>query len=169
MSCQAYFGDRCYDWSAYQYCDCDTGALLGNPASGGGGNPSGGGNCYGGFTLQGQPCGGGNSGGGGFPGGTITTQPSGVQMNSGIFSQTLQGILSSIALFQHAPYVPTGVQPQQQPVYYPNQQGQQGVYLGASNNTLGSFQNFVTKNSGAALLVVLGLGLFLLKPPSRAR
>lgn len=129
----------------------------------------------------GNPCnptplgggGGGGYGGGGYGGGgggTVTIQPSGGQINTGIFSQTLQGILSGIALFQHQPYVPTTIQPQQHVQTYPV--GANGLPIGSVNtggNTLGNLQSFIQKNSGAVLLAVVGFGLFMLRPPSRAR
>ena len=125
---------------------------------------------YGDGTYNGNGTWGGNNqgGGGGIPNWSINQ--GGATGQSGTYSQTLQAILSGIALFQHQPYVPTSVQPVQQPVYIPNQQGQYGVgNYGAGQNTLGSLQNFITKNSGAMLLVGAGIVLFMMRPPSRAR
>lgn len=158
MSCE-YYG------YCERYCDQDLGTGneagyyddFGNacsPSSGGGG----GGGGYGG--------GGGGYGGGG---GTVTIQPSGGQINTGIFSQTLQGILSGIALFQHQPYVPTTIQPQQHVQQYPVGVNGLPITNNSSGNTLGNVQTFIQRNSGAVLLAVVGFGLFMLRPPSRAR
>lgn len=124
-----------------------------------------------GSEYGGVPCNpniGGGGGGGGNPPNWVINQ-GGATSQSGQYSQTLQAILSGLAIFQHQPYVPTSVQPVQQPQYIPiNPQGGYGAGYGGGQNTLGSFQNFIQKNSGAMLLVGAGLVLYMMRPPRRA-
>lgn len=135
-------------------------------------DPSGGGTYGGGY-------GGGTWGGGGSVNipqgvGNAGGWPGGAQ---GQLSQILNSILSGVALIQGANYVPTPLQsgqlPQgassQQPPTIIYQGGGAGNYGGGGGNTAGNFQRFLEQNKGAVILGLIGVGLFMMKPPQRAR
>lgn len=88
---------------------------------------------------------------------------------TGVFSQTLQAILSGIALFQHAPYIPTGVQPQQQPqiIYANTGNAGAGNYAAGGNNTLGKVEAWLKNNTGVALMGGAAVVLYFMSPKTR--
>lgn len=92
----------------------------------------------------------------------------GATAQQGTYSQTLQAILSGIALFQHQPYVPTTVQPVQQPqVIYQPQGGYGYGNEPARSNAFGGIQQYIQEHPLPVLGGVILLAALLMKPPVR--
>lgn len=119
--------------------------------------------------------GGGNTGSGGGGGGNTGNTGSG----GGTYSQTLQAILSGLALWQRANYIPTqlqqgqtpyGATPPQPTVQYLEPTGNVGATPRAATNAFGGIQQYIQDHPLPVLVGVVLLGALLMKPPvQRAR
>lgn len=118
-------------------------------------------------------CGGPGGGGGGLPGGSgggVVITGGGTTYGGNTLNQVLQSILSGMAILNRAPYVPTSIQPAQQPIIYQQPAGYNPSLGAGANNFGGSLQNFITKNSTPILIGGGLLVLMMMKPPvSRSR
>lgn len=106
----------------------------------------------------------GNMGGNVGGGGAVIASPSTVWTGTGVYSRTLQSILSGIGLLRGAQTIPTAVQLQaQQNPSYGGQQAQQNLYIPppkAPSNFSGKLQALIEKYPGTiavggALLVAV--------------
>ena len=137
-------GIGCHNIISGLPCDCNT-----NPF-GGGGEPSGG---YGG-----------GSGGGG----AVTINQGGATTSAGTYSQTLAAILSGLAILHNQPYVPTSIQPAQQPIYLPNTgigYGVAGYGDTGRTNAFGGIQQYIQQHPMAILIGVGAIALIMMRPP----
>lgn len=129
-------------------------------------------------NATGEPCtpfvsntggGGGVNGGGIIPTGTVVTG-GGTTFHTSNLDLILNSILSGLGLLTHAPYVPTTVQPQQQPIVIANPNANAYGGSGGGGNAAGSIQRFFEQHPYAVLAGGAALVLLLMKPPvSRAR
>lgn len=111
-------------------------------------------------------------------GGSINNPPNNNQSNSGggTYSQTLAAILSGLALWQGAQYVPTplgagqtpyGAQPPQ-PTYINSGVGGNVTAVSEPKpNAFGAIQQYITDHPLPVLLGVVLVGAWLMKPPVR--
>jgi|CXWL01.1.fsa_nt_gi hypothetical protein len=95
---------------------------------------------------------------------TATMTAGGVTTQATNLDKILQGILSGFALFQKAPYVPTTIQPRQEPqiIYQPT-----GNQYASGGNTGSQIQEFIQNNTGLLLVGGLVVVAFFMKPPRR--
>jgi len=129
-------------------------------------------------SVTGEPCtyslGGIN--GGTVYGGNTTTNTGGTNH---VFDTVMNSILSGIALFKKAPYVPTSANPYNQPpptiITNPIGSGGGGIGGGGNNannssitaGTLGKVEAWVKKNPGASAIIGLGIAAVFLGPALR--
>lgn len=113
----------------------------------------------------------GGSGSGTLPNWTINQ--GGATGQQGTYSQTLQAILSGLAILHNQPYVPTTIQPAQpQPILYSPPSGN---YYGneipaGRTNAFGGIQQYIQEHPLPVLGGVILLGALLMRPPvQRAR
>lgn len=99
----------------------------------------------------------------------ITVTAGGVTAPTGNINTILSSILSGVALVQHAPYVPTTIQPQQQPIVYnPNLAAGSNLNLNSNQGIATKIQNWISKNQGVAAMLAVGAFIYL-RPPQVKR
>lgn len=99
----------------------------------------------------------------------VTITGGGGTYSQGNLNLILASILSGLAIFQHQPYVPTTIQPQQpQPIIYQQPLGGGGLD-NRGRNFGSSFQKLVEDHPGIIAGGAIAVLLFVMKPPTRSR